>query len=943
MKLAVGVLGIVVLAWTARDAEAQIKVTKARIGCLDLQTAGNLTDMVGNACNTKEACTFKAPTPREYQAAGIKARTRPMCTQAMEIVYHCGKNDFHTVTVPGDAWNQPPAQLSCAASRAPEPVSAKPDMVHVRAARIGCLDVQTTPNLTALVAASCEGKRTCKYSAPTEAAYKAAGVKAATRPFCTQAMEITYDCGRNDPRTAFVRGDAWNQPPAELACGVVPRPTRFKPGEGPIRITSARIGCLDIQTTGNLTKLVGTACNGRAECMYPAPSPEVYRKAGVTAATRNLCTQAMEITYRCGANDDQKLTVPGDAWKRPPAHLVCNGSTIATNRQDVTPPARGRGSEAQCKDPKLAGPEYWLPPSTMLDWTPTPKADLEKIFKHYVYHPDLFQFLSGFIPPPQPTVDRFPDTIEKLVKAPHSLGAHEGRLRAELRQVAGKRDALNALCQAAQRFTSNKAGTKDAPSDAVLGQAFADLSVTGRHAFAAFVAARPDDAKLAAHPACAGASKPAIARALDRAYAVANALRKPHTSAERRALKWVAVSGEDDQPYRPVNVPSTKFPQFDVTVDVAKFKFPVKTRYTIAHKRAPKFAPAPAPLVDGGRRKVAGDVRPAIAPDAEVIVFVHGMDSRAEEANALIDALHKLPGNRNYTVLAFDLPTSGYGENIHHAKIGNIKDVACKHTPLLDFLEEFVVSLVEKVDAETGGQLQGRIKLVVGGSLGGNLSMRIGRRKEKWIRGVVPWSPAAIWPSKIAQRNAVAAGCDTPWNMIDDRAVDVSLTWGGKDAFFLPENELAGLRRTLFYGGFDWAPAFGITEPPQAQCWLSDKFNCKQKALVGARLDRHETYDRFFRAWHWRLAAEQLAFSQQQFAPNTKTPLYKTNHKPMLLMCGHDDTCGKLCEHTRDVASKMTTTPGYARFMRQTGHSLDNEYPSFVAKEIATFILTLPR
>lgn len=420
---------------------------------------------------------------------------------------------------------------------------------------------------------------------------------------------------------------------------------------------------------------------------------------------------------------------------------------------------------------------------------------------------------------------------------------------------------------------------------------------------------------------------------------MAGALREKHRSPERRALGWIAVSGEDDQPYRPVNVPSTKFPQFHTLVKVEKFGVNVNTRYMIAHRKPPKFSQPAAPLVDGGTRKVTADPLPALARDAKVILFIHGMDSRVEEAEQLTDALHALPRGKNWTVISLDLPTSGYADNIHHGKISPITEVACHNTPLLDFIEEFIVSFVDTVDRQVGRQLKPRIVAVVGGSLGGNMSMRLGRRPNTpWIKNVVPWSPAAIWPSKIAQKNAVAAGCDTGWDLLNDRGVDVSLTWGGKDPFFLPENELGFMRRTLFYGGFDWAPVAGLGGPPQAQCWFSDKWGCKQDALLAARLDRQETYDANFRAWHWRLAAEQIAFSQQQFAPGTEKPLYLYNNKRMLLICGHDDTCADLCHHTRDVAAKMVSTPGYARFMKQTGHALDNEYPVFVARQLAEFL-----
>src|SRR5215467_10459618 len=108
-------------------AQAQIRVTKARIGCLDIQTEGNMTAIVGAACNGKWNCSYKAPTEDAYKRMGVKARTRSFCTQGMEITYQCGHNDFHTATIAGDAWNNPPAQLVCTPPTPPPPAHvAKP-------------------------------------------------------------------------------------------------------------------------------------------------------------------------------------------------------------------------------------------------------------------------------------------------------------------------------------------------------------------------------------------------------------------------------------------------------------------------------------------------------------------------------------------------------------------------------------------------------------------------------------------------------------------------------------------------------------------------------------------------------------------------------------------------------------------------------------------------
>jgi microsomal dipeptidase-like Zn-dependent dipeptidase len=209
-------------------AQAQIRVTEARIGCLDIQKDPNLTGLVGRACDGKMTCSYKAPTEDEYKRAGVRAATRSFCTQAMEIKYQCGNGPVKVVTIPGDAWNHGPAELFCEAQQ-PARQAPQADVITISRARIGCLDIQKTPNLTELVARACDGKKSCSYKAPTEDEYRRAGVQAATRALCTQGMEIVYQCGHNDFQTIQVPGDAWNQPPAQMFCGGSPAPAALTP------------------------------------------------------------------------------------------------------------------------------------------------------------------------------------------------------------------------------------------------------------------------------------------------------------------------------------------------------------------------------------------------------------------------------------------------------------------------------------------------------------------------------------------------------------------------------------------------------------------------------------------------------------------------------------------------------------------------------------------
>jgi len=942
------------------DVPNVITILTARQGCLDIQPPGNMTGLVAQACNGRTSCAYQSPGQQQNSA------TRTFCTQGLEISYRCTNGTQAVANVPGDAWNHGAAQLACRPQTLPSPTTAPtatsapsgtsppaqvPNVISVVTARQGCLDIQPAGNMTRLVGGACNGRSSCSFKSPGPEP------GSATRTFCTQGMEITYDCSNHVRRVVSVPGDAWSHAAAQLSCepALIPPPGPDPAGltsvptdpetTGAITVVSARQGCLDIQPAGNMTAVVGRSCNGHASCDFKAPNGD---QPG--SVTRTFCTQQLEVTYRCGQGGAHTISTAtfgtGDAWAKPPLSLNCDGkSLVATNYASVTP------ATDACVQATLAPPAYYLPPSGMLDWTPThSKGD--------------YTFL-GFRPPDPPaTRDKYTTgtgPVPNYPGAPGSvMGSNEGRLRSELRALAAAKDPIRDLCSAAQRLTSNRAASGTEPSDRELGNAMADLAVTGRAAFARFVAAHPTEATLQASSSCSGASRASLTAALDRAYQVAVALHGAHDSSARRALGWIAVSGEDDQPYLPVDVPGTEgagrasYPLFHIPVTTHGIG--VTTRYFIAHASAPSF-PQPAPLLNGGvGRVIPSDPLPALAPDAEVIVFVHGMDSRAEEALDLTSALHRQPGH-NWTVLSMDLPSSGYADNIDNARIGPLSAVACHNTPVVDFIEDFVVDFVNAVDRQLGGQLKPRIRAVVGGSLGGNMALRLGRRDDlarlagrmpdtPWITTVVSWSPASIWPSMIARPNCVSCGCDTPWDLFKDRAVNTPLKWAGLEARFLPQNETAELRRELFYGGFDWngGDAVAIFSPnnhqPQAQCWFSDKYPCKQSHILAARLDRHETYDANFRSWHWRLGAEQLAFSHQQnrVAGGPTDPLYLHNTKPTLLFTGYDDVCASLGEYTRQVAAKMTNTPGFARFLNATGHSLDNEHPTYVASKITEYL-----
>lgn len=902
-------------------AQAQITVTEAQIGCIDKpqsRNVGNLTTIVGNACNGKFSCSFKAPDPAEYTAEGVHPYTRNFCTQAMEITYQCVGGRGGSVEVPGDAWKNPAAQLFCEPQAPPQSntTGTQNPLVPVLQGLLQkykkCIVEQyesPTPPNPALGplrdSATCVDGNTCTIASRL-ATFQKLQIQASRgdatnfetmlhsailndcfqcgthAELHTKQMHCTWDCGGNQ---------SWYSDPLHFNAGIGP--------------------CFETCKAGvDITKLVNDIIN------------DIH---GV-------------------------LQGVGLVGNQDPANAT-GGPTVATNRTTVDPT-----SVLEKCDARPIG--YFIAPPELLDWTPSDAPKFKNV-------------LTNYDPEESPTRAQYnPGALSSnSVTSKLNIGANEGRLRGDLREAAARRNPLESLCKSAAAFAAGNV------SD---GNAFADLSVTGRHSFAAFRAQPPQEAQIVSclrnNPSTKGLPEAklqdAASKALDRAYRVLHIVRTggwpgnpdspapgtrdvPACLQERASLGYIAVSGEDDQPHRPVNGPSAEFPQYDLDVPVVvrttHRTITVHTRYMIAHTNQPQADQLGSCAFTG--RTIPADRTPVLAPDAEIFLYIHGMDSRLEEALDLTHALHTLghQRNKNYTVISMDLPTSGYADNLDYNLIApltadghagggfNLVDgltfAPNKYVvPIVDFIEDFIVSFVNTLDKPD--HLPGLTRhpiYPIGGSLGGHMAFRLGRPRADapWITTVVPWSPAAIWPS-FADNGSQHAALAASWYL------------AGGDPTIAPETP--GARRSFFYGGFDWASKIAFFyEPsgggkPQAEFWYRDKWDCKPAHVHLARIDRYETYDHNFRLWHWRLGMEQLIFSQQEPAGTPPQPLYLSNTKRMLLLCGMQDVGGNLCQETRNVAPKMEMTPGKALYLTETGHSIHNERPNFLASQILDFV-----
>jgi pimeloyl-ACP methyl ester carboxylesterase len=489
------------------------------------------------------------------------------------------------------------------------------------------------------------------------------------------------------------------------------------------------------------------------------------------------------------------------------------------------------------------------------------------------------------------------------------------------------------------------------PAPTGLGAAFADLAVTGRRAFSDFVSNVPQEggpieaaagARLTAL-GMSGVTPALITRAtsevLDRAYQVAHFLR---AQTDRGELGWIAVSGEDDLPHRPVNVPRTSFPQHDeyFTVPGDLGEVPVQTRFTIATAAEP---PAPPALPPPGERSLPPVLdEPTLPKGDRIILFINGSDSRLEEADDLIPKLVRLPNGQpsGFSVISLDLPGSGYASLIDHTEVGLWNPTILPSKPgfdsgvgvpgsvpiaLLPFMEKFILRFVASLSTRLGkaAQLESRIAAVVGGSLGGNLALWLALRGG-WVKNAVAWDPGSVWRSLL--RPASLAADDSVFAEVAALYAGISHSIPDADA-----PETGGSRDSFFAGAFDQGipPSFK-TQPEQ---WYRDDWPGKLEHITMARLDRRETYTSQFRRWHWRVSLEELMWTWRD-------PAIQDFKARILLGAGREDDIAPayFFTNTEQLAAELADTDGDTFFFDHTGHSVHAERPEALAGKIMAFL-----
>jgi pimeloyl-ACP methyl ester carboxylesterase len=472
---------------------------------------------------------------------------------------------------------------------------------------------------------------------------------------------------------------------------------------------------------------------------------------------------------------------------------------------------------------------------------------------------------------------------------------------------------------------------------AALAQAFADLCASGRSAYGSFTRSPPNQATVASlvNVLFAGLAdfdqatlQASVQSAFSRAQAVAGYLGLVQPSrAARDALGWIALSAEVDPPQRPVNISTLPYPQYNLTVTVPTMSgasATVEARYVVISDQP------------------VANPEPVFSPTAHILLFIHGDGSRSEEVAPLVAPLLAAGANRGhpYTIIAVDLPSHGYSTMIDPFgpafdgtpawdNAGNTVGIPRtvsrpSRYAVLEFLENFVLAFVATLDSKygIGEQFVGPL----GGSLGGNMTLRLARANAPWIRCAMAWSPASIWNS-LADDVVKAVG--------PDHCADQG-----------HRGEDAGARADFFYDVFDSSTNIPLILyiAPQGQYWYRDDWlPCKPNILATARLERSELYNRIYRQFHYRMDWEQLLYSFNDNDPGSAQPRYASFRAHLLLAAGSEDSkspATDIYDSARTLGQSLqgTNASGSTLFVEHTGHSMHDERPTLMANQIDAFI-----
>lgn len=241
------------------------------------------------------------------------------------------------------------------------------------------------------------------------------------------------------------------------------------------------------------------------------------------------------------------------------------------------------------------------------------------------------------------------------------------------------------------------------------------------------------------------------------------------------------------------------------------------------------------------------------------LLLIHGHTSRIEEYDDLVPHLSK-----HHRVLVCDLPGCGYSDKPQ-----------ARYT--LRMYEDVLLAFLDALGIEEA--------YVAGGSLGGNLVLRLGHRAPDRFSRLVAWAPAGAWK---------------------------------------PARALGRIMRTLGSGALFWPSVWG-----QSRFWYEKGWPGRKQALSETFEYYREVSSRGFYRMYWDVAADQIAQSHFEYAHEIR--------QPTLLAWGDKDHGLNMGAGVKRLHQLIPN----ARLQVFEGarHSLANEIPEDLARVANDFLL----
>jgi 2-hydroxy-6-oxonona-2,4-dienedioate hydrolase len=277
-----------------------------------------------------------------------------------------------------------------------------------------------------------------------------------------------------------------------------------------------------------------------------------------------------------------------------------------------------------------------------------------------------------------------------------------------------------------------------------------------------------------------------------------------------------------------------------------------------ARVRATKHEQRDATVLGGLRLRYV-DVA-AVEDKGPPVVMLHGIASRIEEYEELIDDLRS-----RRRVIVMDLPGNGYSDKPQRPYT-------------LAFLEDAVLGLLDHLAVKKAD--------LAGGSLGGNLVLRLGHRMPDRFRRLAPWAPAGAWePMRV---------------------------------FGLLESLWARGGTTFFW------PAVWV----QSRFWYHPEWEGRREALREAFQHYREIHGPQFVRMYFEVGHEQVMTSLFPIAPSIAQPT-------LLLWGDHDHALG-MGKGVKRLAELMPNARLHV--FRGARHALASEVPQALAHEVDQFL-----